>query len=198
MAQHLLVRSQAGDFNQALMELGATVCTSRQPRCSLCPWKEKCLARKAGVQELLPEKGKRLPSTESNRATIVLSSRGRYLIVRRSVKGQLHGFWEFPTFELRGEQRASLVLASHFRRNHGLHLSELRQVAQIRHSITNKRINLCVFQGKIRETTTKGIDLGMSHRWVKPEQLKRYPFSAATLRILDTLSLALPNNRIFA
>ena len=189
LAQHLLVRRNAGDFNQALMDLGATVCTPRQPRCSLCPWEEKCLARKEGIQELLPEKGKRPPSTESHRAAIILSSRGKYLIVRRSEKGQLHGFWEFPTFELRGEQSASLVLANLFHRNYGLRFSELKRVSQIRHSITSKRINLDVFQGRIRKTG-KEIDLGVDFRWVKPEELSRYPFSAATLRILDALSLA--------
>ena len=69
-AQQLLPRARPGDFNQAVMELGATVCSPRQPRCLLCPWTRQCLARQQGQQELLPEKARRRKSRRSLRAAV--------------------------------------------------------------------------------------------------------------------------------
>jgi len=188
LAQDLLDSDNPGDFNQALMELGATVCTPRQPKCSECPWEKKCLAKKADVHEQLPEKGKRQSLRRSFHATVVLEHRGKYLLVRRSGKGQLEGFWEFPGLDLRSVQAESAAIKKHFQKEYNLRLSGLRHITQIRHSITTRRITVDVFRGQIGE----GYSLPEPEkdaRWVRPAELRHYPFSSATMRILEELSL---------
>ena len=187
LAQDLLDFEKPGDFNQALMELGATVCTPRQPKCSKCPWERKCLAKRAGIQEQLPEKGKRQSLRRSFHATVVLEHRGRYLLIRRSGKGQLQGFWEFPSLDLRGARAAISSIKKHFQKKYDLQLSGLRHITQIRHSITTRRMAIDVFRGQIREGYSfPGPE--KDARWVRSAELGRYPFSSATMRILEELS----------
>ena len=83
--QQLLPGGRPGDFNQALMELGATVCLPRNPRCLLCPWSSHCEALKTGMQDRLPEKGRAVGNDRlSRQAAAVIRHRGRFLIRRRS------------------------------------------------------------------------------------------------------------------
>lgn len=188
LAQDLLDLEKPGDFNQALMELGATVCTPRHPKCSQCPWKKKCLAKTANVQEQLPEKGIRKSLSKSFHAAAVLEHCGKYLLIRRSGKGQLQGFWEFPGLDLRGVHIGSSAIKKRFQEEYNLQLSGLRHVTQIRHSITTRQMTIDVFRGQILEGYTfPGPE--NDARWVRPAELGHYPFSSATMRILKELSL---------
>jgi A/G-specific adenine glycosylase len=188
LAQDLLVHEKPGDFNQALMELGATVCTPRQPKCAQCPWKGKCLAKKANIQELLPEKGVRLSLRKSFHAAVILEHRGKYLLIRRSGKGQLQGFWEFPGLELKDGQVANSIITKYFQERYALQISELRHITQVRHSITTRRMTIDVFRGLIRKSHPSP-EPEKDARWVSSAELRRYPFSSATLRILNEVSL---------
>jgi A/G-specific adenine glycosylase len=188
LAQDLLVCEKPGDFNQALMELGAIICTPRQPNCSQCPWEGKCLAKLANVQELLPEKGNRKSSRKSFHAVVILEYHEKYLLVRRSEKGQLQGFWEFPCFELRSSQLETSLIAKHFQKKYDLQLSTLRHITQVHHSITTRRMTIDVFKGQILKANSL-IGPGRNLRWVRSAELRRYPYSSATLRILNQVSL---------
>jgi A/G-specific adenine glycosylase len=86
-----------GDFNQALMELGATICRPRSPRCRECPLSAACLARACGTIAERPGRAQRppIPSFDLGVA-VVMSQRGRALMVRRSENGMLGGMWEYP------------------------------------------------------------------------------------------------------
>ena len=188
LAQDLLVHEKPGDFNQALMELGATVCTPRQPKCTQCPWKGKCLANKANIQELLPERGLGLPPRKSFHAVVILEYLGKYLLIRRSGKGQLQGFWEFPGLELKDGQVANSIIAKHFKKKYALQISELKHMTQVRHSITTRRMTIDVFRGLIRKSHPLP-EPERDARWVSSAELRRYPFSSATLRILNEVCL---------
>lgn len=93
-----LVRGPApGDFNQALMELGATVCTPASPRCLLCPWRDVCVARAEGRQAELPVKAKKVaPRLEQRHAWVLQRADDTVLVARRNTDGLLGGLWEFP------------------------------------------------------------------------------------------------------
>src|SRR6202171_1405948 len=98
-AQELLARKSPGDWNQAMMELGATVCIPKSPKCGECPVAPWCQARKLGIAELLPEtKKKRAPVQVTLAAAVLLDPRGRTLLVRRTGKdGALFSrMWQFP------------------------------------------------------------------------------------------------------
>jgi A/G-specific adenine glycosylase len=103
VAAALLPSDRPGDFNQALMELGATVCTPRTPRCARCPIAQHCRARAAGTQHDRPRTKQKAPVPIIDVVTVILRRRdGHVLITRRPETGLLAGLWEFP-----GRQRSA-------------------------------------------------------------------------------------------
>lgn len=108
LARSLIPEGAAGDFNQALMELGATVCTPKAPHCLTCPVMERCGARLAGAELALPVKTKaKPPRPEARAAALIADAAGRLLIRRRPDAGLLARMWELPHVALlSGEERA--------------------------------------------------------------------------------------------
>lgn len=97
LAAALIPEDRPGDFNQALMELGATICTPRSPSCHVCPVATWCAARAAGVQEERPARKRRRPVPETMIETVVVARPDlSLLLVRRPDRGLLGGLWEFP------------------------------------------------------------------------------------------------------
>ena len=96
-AAALVPTDRPGDFNQALMELGATLCTPRAPRCDACPIGDVCVARARGTQLERPARKKKAPVPTFDVAVAVLrDAAGRVLLVRRPDRGLLAGMWELP------------------------------------------------------------------------------------------------------
>ena len=97
LAAELVPTDRPGDFNQALMELGATVCTPRSPDCDACPLAEWCEARRLGVQEQRPRpKARKSVPEETVRTAVIARDDDALLLVRRPESGLLGGLWEFP------------------------------------------------------------------------------------------------------
>ncbi|HEU0004363.1 MAG TPA: A/G-specific adenine glycosylase [Terriglobia bacterium] len=186
-AQQLLPAGRPGDFNQAVMELGATVCSPRQPRCLVCPWRQQCLARQHGLQELIPEKAQRAKARRSLQATVVIRHRGRFLIVRRSSHRLLRGFWEFPATELRQKGSAAKMISSVAVENYGLNLESVEPLITIKHSITTRRIELQVFRANLAVGASSKMN-DPDCRWVRLNDMGRYAFASASQRIVEELS----------
>jgi A/G-specific adenine glycosylase len=103
LAARLVPADRPGDFNQALMELGATTCTPRSPRCGPCPLSEWCIAYARGTQAERPRPRPGRPVPEASVATVVMRRDGnQVLLVRRPEKGLLGGLWEFPDPDVPG------------------------------------------------------------------------------------------------
>jgi len=186
-AQQLLPAARPGDFNQAVMELGATVCSPRQPRCLLCPWTQQCLARQQSLQELLPEKVRREKARRSLRAAVAIRHRGRFLIVRRSGQRLLKGFWEFPSTELRQKGSAAKMVARLATETYGLNVGFVEPLITVKHSITTRRIELQVFQAKLAVGASSKMN-GPDCRWVQLKDMSHYAFASASQRIVDALN----------
>jgi A/G-specific adenine glycosylase len=99
-AAEMVDPDRPGDWNQALMELGATVCTPRSPQCSSCPWETSCGARAAGTQAKRPAKAPRRPVPTVDLGLAVAHAGGRVLLTKRPYGGLLAGMWAFPEVEL--------------------------------------------------------------------------------------------------
>ena len=97
-----------GDFNQALMDLGATICIPKVPRCSICPLQQHCLGRAKGLQQQLPIKKKKTPPLPVRLIAGVLQEGEFFLLRRRPAKGLLAGMWEFPAVEIQAEDDMSV------------------------------------------------------------------------------------------
>ena len=183
--QELLPAHRPGDFNQALMELGATVCLPRNPRCLVCPWSSHCEALKSGVQDQLPETGKRGDTHLSRQAAAVIRHRGRVLIRRRSGSRLLQDMWEFPGAEFsRSDLADSLVkyLESE------LHLNvRLRdRLTVVKHAVTNRRITLTVYEARLKPPLPPTLSIPGA-RWIWLSQADRYPLTAAASRVVQAL-----------
>lgn len=184
--QQLLPSDRPGDFNQALMELGATVCLPRNPSCLVCPWSSHCEALKSGVQERLPEKGPRPDIHRSCQAAVVIWHRGRILIRRRSSLRLLQDMWEFPGWAATQSDLAGSLLKQ-IKGELNLSVRLDSPLTTIKHAVTNRRITLTVYQARLMPPLQPTLSIPGS-RWIWLSQAGRYPLTAAASRIVQALS----------
>ncbi len=181
-------RSRAEDdsvshLNQSLMELGALVCTPRNPQCSICPVKKHCVAFKEGRIEQLPNLGKREKATARAFFAFVIERDGKFLVQRRPTGIVNAHLWEFPNFEINGEKKdAKEIFASAFDFN----ALEFQPLCTIKHSITRYRITLEAFHVNLgrRSSTTAKLNSKSrgsqpSEKWLAPSQFDLLAFTAA-------------------
>lgn len=179
-AAELLARRSPGDWNQAVMELGATVCTPRAPACPACPWSGFCQARARGLQEQLPERKPRAAPREVAVAAALVERAGRVLLVRRDERvAVLGGFWELPQTGL--EPRGPLDLAGELRQRLGLRLRTGALLASASHSITYRRVRASLCRARLE----RPLPLHPGRfRWASPAELAGLPLTTLTRKLL--------------
>ena len=139
-------------LNQSLMELGALICTPKQPKCLLCPVRPDCIAYRTGRVEQLPNLGPRAAATSRRFVAFVVHDRGRYLVRQRPVGGVNAQLWEFPNLETSAADAELPKLAT---AELGLKISSLEKLCSFKHSITRYRISLDVFVAASRKSAAK-------------------------------------------
>jgi A/G-specific adenine glycosylase len=182
-AQDLLARNAPGDWNQAMMELGATVCTPKSPRCEECPAEKWCRARKLGIAGKLPSPRKKPATVQVTlAAAVLLDRRGHTLLVRQlDGDGALFSrMWQFPALETTGAD-AGAVLAAHLREKFGVaRKGHLTPLATARHAVTFRNIRLEPYLVRVTRlpqvTGARIVALGRIHH---------LPISNATRKIAD-------------
>ncbi|MBG1233335.1 A/G-specific adenine glycosylase [Aestuariivirga litoralis] len=122
LTETLVPQKRAGDFAQAMMDLGATICTPKSPSCLVCPWNEGCVARAQGIQAELPRKAaKKTVPTRTAHVYWVSNSKGEVLVRQRAMKGLLAGMTEFPSSTWQeGEQDFVAPFAAEWKRVPGI------------------------------------------------------------------------------
>jgi A/G-specific adenine glycosylase len=174
---------RACDINQALMDLGATICTPTAPRCPECPLQRWCRAFQTARQHELPRLARRPAITRVTEATVAVRQRGRYLLRRRPSGERWAGLWDFPRFAVTDHAAVETVLLDGVRDQAGLTIELGSQIAQFEHGVTRYRITLHCFTAKVAEGTVSADD---QLAWVNPQDFARYPLSV-TGRKLATL-----------
>ncbi|HEX4055243.1 MAG TPA: A/G-specific adenine glycosylase [Tepidisphaeraceae bacterium] len=180
-AEQILPRSRVGQFNSALMELGATVCTPKRPHCPACPVRRFCQAAKAGLQDAIPPPRKSRPTPLLRRWTIGVSRANRWLIERRPNTGRWAGLWQFPTIEITDDDLTPAIVT----RQIGLRVRDLRQIGQIRHALTHRRYIFNVFTARARADGP--CQTNRICRWIRPDELDQYPLSRPQLKIAEII-----------
>ena len=156
-AERLVPEAGAGLFNQALMELGAVLCTPRDPSCLICPIAAECRARALGLQDRLPAKVSKAPPLEVAEACALVRCEDRLLVVQRPDGGLWAGFWEFPTIHVSGADPAgrsigrSEDLAAGVRRLTGVEIAAPHPVRSVKFSVTKHRVTLSAYQATARD-----------------------------------------------
>ena len=180
LATHLAISGPCSALNQALMELGATVCTPRQPRCDQCPVRLGCIARRTGQTGLLPNLERRPPTVARRFRAFLVEHRGKWLVHQRpagTVNAQL---WEFPNLEITAASTDPRAAAEALL---GSRPTGLQPFLTVRHSITRYSIlleaHLAVFRQPPRPA---GVFC-----WLAPDELEQLAYPSAHRRLLHKL-----------
>jgi A/G-specific adenine glycosylase len=189
IADELVPAASPGDFNQALMELGATVCSPRAPRCDVCPLRTRSKARSKGVVDQLPELPRRRASVAVARAAAVVWSKGRVLVVRVPPDStRWSGFWKFPNTDVAPKESAKDAARRAARAAVGHGVSGTAPLLTVRHSVTHHRITLDVFRCDVSSgTRARSTD---DVAWRRPDELDALPMPAPDQRIAKHLRRA--------
>ncbi|MFQ5777369.1 MAG: A/G-specific adenine glycosylase [Terriglobia bacterium] len=175
LADGLVARQRPGDFNQALMELGSTVCLPRLPHCPACPLEEVCAARQAGVERRIPARRRRRVRPRVTLSVLVVQRGGRVLLVRET-RGLFSGLWHFPY--VRGKKPVALART--------LGTKGTRRAATLTHQTTMRDLVLRVFEAGSRGAAD--IPNNRRTRWVRLEDLERLGVGAATRKIVQAIA----------
>jgi A/G-specific adenine glycosylase len=180
-AQDLLARNSSGDWNQAMMELGATVCTPKSPHCGECPVENWCRARKLGIAEELPSARKKRATVKVTlAAAVLLDPLGGTLVVRQlDGDGALFSrMWQFPALETTGTD-AGAALAAHLQEKFGVPgRAKLTPLSTARHTVTFRNIRLEPYVVNVAN-----LPVVTGSRIVPLAQLRQLPISNATQKI---------------
>lgn len=180
-AEELLPRRRIGDFNSALMELGATVCTPRGPRCLLCPVREHCEAFAAGMQERIPPPRKSKPTPLLRRATFCIRRGETWLIEQRPATGRWAGMWQFVTVEAGdGNGNVDVPIA-----RLPLRVSKPRKLGVVSHGLTHRRYEFDVYACDAARGKLAGV--GADRRWCMLGGLAAYPLPRPHVKIAEML-----------
>lgn len=169
---------QAGDFNQALMELGACVCLPNgEPKCEECPWKAACKARKQGVVSELPVKNKPGKRKTEERTLVLLSGSKGIALRKRPAKGLLAGMYEIPALEGHKDEEAVLAYVKEI----GYHPIHIKQVEDHVHVFSHIEWHMKAFLLRIDEITdSMKNDKRNDFFFVEPAEIKvKYPLPSA-------------------
>jgi len=181
-AEELLDRERPGDWNQALMELGATVCTPRDPGCDACPLRSRCRARALGIVDELPEGRARRAPVDVQVAAALVEKDGKVLLVRRPEGRLLGRMWEVPQTSL--ESRGLPDLARELEERHGLRVVPGALAVRARHAITFRRITLEGYRSRLKAPPPSDPDRFL---WARPEEMAALPVSSSTRKLLKGL-----------
>ena len=181
VAATLVRGSRPGDLNQALMELGALVCTPRNPDCKACPVAVHCRARTNGDPEAYPAARARKPTVQV-RVAVALVSRGqRVLLERPESGGPFRGRWDLPAVEMASSDDGCDALRHAVAARHGLEIRPGGRAAVASHGIMHRRLRLEVHTcSLVRGSVSSNAAL----RWVDPEKLSDVPVSGATRKLI--------------
>ena len=190
-AQGLLPSGQAGDYNQAMMELGATICLPKAPQCLLCPLAPYCRARELGVQEQRPLPRVRAQVPHRTFAAAVCARERRLLLVRRRPRGLLGGLWEFPQGEVPPGQDEPRALQQALAAGLGMQIEVQSPVTVVEHGYTHFSLTVTAYRCLVQGEPTPSGEWDRCH-WLSPDERDAYGLTGVATRILAALARTEP------
>jgi A/G-specific adenine glycosylase len=185
-AEKLLHRRHPGMFNQALMELGAVLCTPQNPDCAVCPVQSQCKCFRDGSVDHYPKRVRSKPRPTVHIAIGVIYRQGRILITQRPTHGLLGGLWEFPGGKLKdGEDPADGCLRE-IKEEVNLEVAIETHLTRIKHGYTHFKVVLEVFRCRHISGRVK-LNGPVDYRWVRLKELEEFPLPRANLKFIHLL-----------
>jgi A/G-specific adenine glycosylase len=183
LSESLIPKGFASSFNQALMDLGAMVCTPKDPQCSRCPLDRLCKGKASGNPEKYPSRivKKKIPHIEAIAA--VLHRDGKVLLNQRPPKGLLGGLWEFPNWksEEKGRLRSRLRLRTHIKKEMGMNVEVKESIGTFKQTYSHFKLTLHTFYCQGTGNSKKG-------KWIPIKNLDQLAMPRIHRRIAETIS----------
>jgi A/G-specific adenine glycosylase len=186
MAAGLLPARNPGDFNQAMMELGARVCTPKAPLCADCPVIAHCHARAAGVELQRPVRKAKNQTPRREMVAAAIKRDGKYLLAKRPANGLLGGMWELPSGTLRNGETHQRALTRELKDNFGLRVKPGKLIASVQHAYTHFKVTLYVYTCELVEGTPTPNSHDES-RWFAPKSFSTLALPKVVHKFLDQL-----------
>ena len=191
----VMPKSRPGDFNQAMMELGATVCIPNgKPKCEECPWENICLAHIEGREDEFPKKEPKKKRTIEKKTILIIQDEDKSALHKRSSKGLLAGLYEFPNLE--GHQTEKRVLE--YLKEIGLEVLRIKKMETSKHIFSHKEWHMIAYQIRVDELAPKGECLKQEN-WIFAESAdveKNYPLPSAFAAYTKYLNIAQGSGKI--
>jgi A/G-specific adenine glycosylase len=186
-AADLLDNREPGNFNQAIMELGALICKPRGPLCQACPVQKWCLAYQTDRISAFPRKIKKKATPRYQIAVGVVFKNGRVLITRRKPEGLLGGLWEFPGGKINKDESAEEACIREIEEEVNLAVNVDSHLCRVRHAYTHFKIQMEVFcctyvSGRVK------LNGPVDHRWIRLKELEKFPLPKANHKFLSQLN----------
>ena len=196
LADRLLDAGDPGRFNEAVMELGATVCTPRSPACPRCPLNTVCEAYAEGEPERYPVTSKAKPVPHHTVVVaVVADGAGRLLIQRRPEDAMLGGLWEFPGGKQEPGEELEETCRREVREELGVEVGVGEAFARVEHAYSHFRITLHAFWCRLVAGEPVSVS-GQPVAWVRPEDLDDYAFPRANRRVIEALQAEVRQPRL--
>lgn len=192
ISEELLPRNSedAYAFNQAIMELGATCCTPKQPSCDICPWASLCETKQKGLQEEIPLRAKKKISPHYTIGVgVVFNDKNQVLIALRPEDGLLGGLWEFPGGKCQDHESLAECVKREIKEETDLIIEVETQLVTVKHAYTHFKITLHAFRCKLLSGKAQA-KASQKLMWVELSELAQYAFPKANHAILTHLALA--------
>lgn len=184
LASSLIPTNHPGDFNQALMDLGATICKTKHPDCARCPFARLCQARLHDLQSILPitRKAAAIPHRQAA-AAVIHNSKGMLLIVQRPPSGLLASLWKLPGGFIKSGEDTGNSLRRSVKEELGISIRPGKHLASVNHTYTHFRITLQAYECRLLKGDPKPLDF-QNWQWASPTDLKKLPLSKIDITIL--------------
>ena len=183
----LIPKDVPGDFNQAMMELGALICTLRNPGCPDCPLNAACAAWKKGVVNRFPHTIKRKKTPHYDVAVaLILNAEGEILVAQRREDQMLGGMWELPGGKIEPGETPVKAAVRECLEELGVHISTGRALPAVRHAYSHFSVTLHAFVSSLTPPDQKPAAAEATQvRWIQPAAIDDLPFPTATLKVFQ-------------
>ncbi len=183
----LLSKDFPRNFNQALMDLGANICTPKKPRCTICPLKSKCIAFSQSKPVFFPVQmmNKKIPN-EIIGVGIIINRKGQILIAQRLEKASMGGMWEFPGGKKNNNESIDITIARELREEIGVEVEVGVNLISFEHKYTHKTLHFIVHICKWLSGIPQPLE-SQKILWVYPKELVNFPFPNANIKIISSL-----------
>ncbi len=179
-------RGDPGIHNQAMMELGARICTYRAPQCDTCPVRRYCLALAAGTVADRPVRDEKKPLPHYQIVVAIIHKNGRYLVGRRPEKGMLGGLWEFPGGKIAEGESHEEALQREVMEETGATVEVKEALTTVQHAYSHFRVTLYVYRCVLAHGTPRP-RWHTELRWIRRKEFTRYAFPQANRKFLHLL-----------